>query len=38
MVHKGQGMCFSTALWFPTLLGWVTLAAGVGFFSTDYQL
>lgn len=31
-------MCLSTALWFPTLLSWVILAAGTGIFSTDYQL
>lgn len=31
-------MCLSTGLWFPTLLGWVIVAAGTGTFSTDYQL
>lgn len=36
--HKGRGIGLSSALWFPTLLGWVSAAAGMVLASTDYQL
>ena len=36
--RKGRGIGLSSALWFPTLLGWVSAAAGMVLAGTDYQL